>query len=48
VFVSVTCRGDPHFLDIWLADCGEVVTLTLRSRFSPQEDSWYSFVLEAE
>jgi hypothetical protein len=34
----------PHYLDNRLTDGGEVVSLICR----PQEDSWYSFVLEAE
>jgi hypothetical protein len=38
----------PHFLDNRLTDDGEVVSLTCRPHFSPQEDSWYSFLLEAE
>jgi hypothetical protein len=38
----------PHFLDSRLTDGGEVVSLTRRSSFTPQEDSWYSFLLEAE
>jgi hypothetical protein len=37
-----------HVLDSRLADGGEVVCLTLRPPFTPQEDSWYSFLLEAE
>jgi hypothetical protein len=38
----------PHFLDNWLTDGGEVVSLTRRPHLYPQEDSWYSFLLEAE
>jgi hypothetical protein len=34
----------PHFLDNPLTDGG----LTRRPPFTPQEDSWYSFLLEAE
>jgi hypothetical protein len=37
-----------HFLDNRLTDGGEVVSLTRRPPFTPQEDSWYPFVLEAE
>jgi hypothetical protein len=37
-----------HFLDNRLTDGGEVVSLTRLPPFTPQEDSWYSFVLEAE
>jgi hypothetical protein len=55
--IPVTGRGGPlgyetsrltHFLDNWLIDGGEVVSLTRRSPLTPQEDSWYSFLLEAE
>jgi hypothetical protein len=35
----------PHFLDNRLTDGVEVVSLTHRP---PEEDSWYSFLLEAE
>jgi hypothetical protein len=38
----------PHFLDNRLTDCGKTVSLTRRQPFTPQEDSWYSFLLEAE
>jgi hypothetical protein len=38
----------PHYLDNQLKDGGEAVSLTLRPPFTPQEDSWYSFLLEAE
>jgi hypothetical protein len=38
----------PHFPDNRLTDGGEVVSLTRRPPFTPQEDSWYSFLLEAE
>jgi hypothetical protein len=34
--------------DFRLTDGGEVVSLTRRPPFTPQEDSWYSFLLEAE
>jgi hypothetical protein len=37
-----------HFLDNRLTDNGEVVSLTLRPPFTPKENSWYSFLLEAE
>jgi hypothetical protein len=37
----------PHFLDSWLTDGGEGVSQTHRLSFTPQEDSWYSFLLEA-
>jgi hypothetical protein len=38
----------PHFLDNRFTDSGEIVSLTLWPPFTPQEDSWYSFLLEAE
>jgi hypothetical protein len=38
----------PHFLDSRLIDGGEIVSLTLRPSFTTQEDSWYSFLLQAE
>jgi hypothetical protein len=38
----------PHFLDNRLTDGGEVVSLTRRPPFTSQEDSWYSFLLEAK
>jgi hypothetical protein len=38
----------PHFLDNRLTDGGEVVSLRRRPLFNPQEDSWYSFLLETE
>jgi hypothetical protein len=55
--IPVAGRGDPygcemlrlpHFVDSRLTDGGEVVSLTRRPSFTPQEDSWYSFLLEAE
>jgi hypothetical protein len=39
----------PHFLDNQLTDGGEVVSLMHRpATLYPQEDSWHSFLLEAE
>jgi hypothetical protein len=38
----------PHFLDNRLTDGGEIVSLTRRPNLYPIEDSWYSFLLEAE
>jgi hypothetical protein len=38
----------PHFLDNRLRDGGEVVSPTRRPLFTPQEDSWYLLLLEAE
>jgi hypothetical protein len=38
----------PHFLDNRLTVGREVATLTRRPHFTPGEDSWYSFLLEAE
>jgi hypothetical protein len=55
--IPVTGRGGPlvcetsrlpHFLDNRLTDGGRVVSLTRRPPFTSQEDSWYSFLLEAE
>jgi hypothetical protein len=54
--IPVTGRGGsqgcetlrlPHFLDSRLAGGGEV-SLTRRPSFILQEDSWYSFLLEAD
>jgi hypothetical protein len=54
--IPVTGRGGPygcetsrlpHFLDSRLTDGGEVVSCTRRPPFTPPEDSWYSFLLEA-
>jgi hypothetical protein len=36
----------PHFLDNRLTDGGKVVSPTRWPLFTPQEDSWYSFLLE--
>jgi hypothetical protein len=38
----------PHLLDNRPTDDGMVVSLTRRPPFTPQEFSWYSFLLEAE
>jgi hypothetical protein len=38
----------PHFVDSRFTDGGKVVSLTRRPPFTPQDDSWYSFLLEAE
>jgi hypothetical protein len=38
----------PHFLDNRLAAGGKAVSLTCWLPFTPQEDSWYLFLLEAE
>jgi hypothetical protein len=38
----------PHFLDNRLTDGSEAVSPTRWPPFTPQEDSWYSFLLEAE
>jgi hypothetical protein len=55
--IPVTGRGGPygcetsrfpHLLDNRLTDGGEVVSLTRQTPLYPQEDSWYSFLLEAE
>jgi hypothetical protein len=37
-----------HFLDNRHTDGGKVVSFTHRPPFTLQEDSWYSFLLEAE
>jgi hypothetical protein len=37
----------PHFLDNPIIDGSEFVSLTSRSWFYSQEDSWYSFLLDA-
>jgi hypothetical protein len=36
----------PQYLDNRLTDGGKVVSLTRRPLFTPQEGSWYSFLLE--
>jgi hypothetical protein len=55
--IPVTGRGGPqgcemsrlpYFLYNWLTDGVEVVSLTHELLFTPQEDSWYSFLLKAE
>jgi hypothetical protein len=38
----------PHFLDNRLTEDDEVVSHTRQPPFTPHEDSWYSFLLEAE
>jgi hypothetical protein len=39
----------PHFLDNLLTDGGEIVSLTrITTALRSEEDSWYSFLLEAE
>jgi hypothetical protein len=38
----------PHFLESWFTNGNEVVSLMRRPPFTPQEDSWYSFLLEAK
>jgi hypothetical protein len=38
----------PHFVDNRLTDGGEAGSLTHRPPFTPQEDSWCSFLLEVE
>jgi hypothetical protein len=38
-------RGTQHFLDNQLTNGGEVVSLTRLPCFTPQEDSWYLFLL---
>jgi hypothetical protein len=41
-------EGPTFSLDNRLTDGGKVVSLMRRPPFTPQEDSWYSFLLEAE
>jgi hypothetical protein len=38
----------PQSLENRLTEGGEVVSLARRLAFTPQEDSWYSFVLETK
>jgi hypothetical protein len=38
----------PRFIDIRFTTGAETVSLTRRPPFSPQEDSWHSFVLKVE
>jgi hypothetical protein len=38
----------PHFLEYQLTDGCEVVSLMRWLPFTPQEDFWYAFLLEAE
>jgi hypothetical protein len=38
----------PHLLDNRLTDGGKIASLTRRPPFTLQEDSWYSFLFEAE
>jgi hypothetical protein len=38
----------PHFLHNRFTGSGKVVSFTRRPPFTPKEDSWYSFLLEAE
>jgi hypothetical protein len=49
--IPVTGREGPYGcenLDNRLTDGGKVVSLMRRSPFTPQEDSWYSFLLKTE
>jgi hypothetical protein len=55
--VTLTGREDPevcersrfpHFLDNRLKDGGKVVNFVRRQPFTPQEVSWYSYLLEAK
>jgi hypothetical protein len=38
----------PTFVDTRLTDGGKIVSLTRWPHLAPQEDFWYSFLLEAE
>jgi hypothetical protein len=54
--IPVTDRGGPYscetsrlpHVDNRLTDGGECVSLMRLPPFTPQKDSWYSFLLEAE
>jgi hypothetical protein len=55
--IPVTVRGGPydceismlsHVLDRRLTDVVELISFTRRLPFTPQEDSWYSFLLQEE
>jgi hypothetical protein len=55
--IPVTSRGGlygcemlrlPDFLNSRLTDGSEVVSLMHHPPFTPQEDSWYSFLVEAQ
>jgi hypothetical protein len=57
IVIIVTVRGDPqgcqmlrlpYLLDNRLTGDGEILSLTRRPLFNHHEDSWYSFLLEAE
>jgi hypothetical protein len=41
-------RGSHIYLENPLTDGGEVVKLYVPAALYPQEDSWYSFLLETE
>jgi hypothetical protein len=45
---AIAIEAPTFSLENWLTDGGEVVSLTRRPPFVPQEDTWYSFLLEAE
>jgi hypothetical protein len=38
----------PHFLGSPLSDGSRVVSFTCQQQFTPQEDFWYTFLLEAD
>jgi hypothetical protein len=46
--ICPTFDGPIFSLEDRLTDGGKVVSLTRRPPFIPQEDSWYSVLLEAE
>jgi hypothetical protein len=46
--IAVQTVEAPTFSDIRLIDGGMILSLTCRPLFYSQEDSWYSFLLEAE
>jgi hypothetical protein len=41
-------RSLPHVLDSRITDASEVASLMRRQPFTAKEDTWYSFLLEAE
>jgi hypothetical protein len=48
ILVSCETSKNSHFLDDGFIDGGEIVSLKRRPPFTTHEDSWYSFLLEAE
>jgi hypothetical protein len=50
IWRPVVCESSrrPHVLDNWLRDGGTVDSFMHRPHFTPQKDSWYSFLLKAD